>query len=149
VSTTPLGRPVVPPVPTIIATSSGATPTAASSPADEDSQRANDGISPLSSSRHTSTLSFGSCAAICSTSGANALWKIRHVQSKRSRSSRFSLASFRGLTGHQTAARREMPNTHANAIGSFADRIATLSPACTPERARARATSQLRSCTWP
>ena len=45
-----------------------------------------------------------------------------------SRISPFSAAPLRGLIGHHTAPAREMPNTDVNAIGSFDDRIATLSP---------------------
>ena len=45
---------------------------------------------------------------------------------RASSSSRFSSASLRGLTGHHTAPARAMPKTHANAIGSLADRIADL-----------------------
>ncbi len=87
-------------------------------------------------------VSFGRSGAICATSGANAAWKIRHAQSNRSSRSRFSAASLRGLTGHHTAPAREMPNTQANATGSLADRIATLSPGRTPDRASARAIRQ-------
>ena len=54
------------------------------------------------------------------------------VHSKRSSSSRFSPASLRGLIGHHTAPAALMPNTQVNASGSFADRIATLSPDATP-----------------
>ena len=83
-------------------------------------------------------VSWGSCGTIFPTSGANAAWKIRHRQPNRSRRSRFSAASLRGLTGHRTAPAREMPNTQANATGSLPDRIATLSPGRTPDRASAR-----------
>ena len=54
------------------------------------------------------------------------------MQSKRSSSSRFSAASLRGLIGHHTAPARLIPNTHVNATGSLAERIATLSPGATP-----------------
>ena len=80
---------------------------------------------------------FGSSSRIRSHQGANAAWKISTQQSKRSSSSRFSAASLRGLIGHQTAPARVIPNTQANAIGSFADRIATLSPGRTPAAASA------------
>jgi trans-aconitate methyltransferase len=76
------------------------------------------------------------------TSGANAAAKIRQRQSSRSSSSRFSAASLRGLTGHQTAAARLMPNTQPKATGSLPDRIATLSPGAMPDRASARPTDQ-------
>jgi hypothetical protein len=42
-----------------------------------------------------------------------------------------------------------MPNTHEKATGSLADRIATLSPGRTPERASARPTCQDASRTSP
>ena len=87
-------------------------------------------------------VSPGRSGRIFATSSANAAWKIRHVQSKKSSRSRFSAASLRGLTGHQTAPAREMPNTQANATGSLADRMATLSPGPTPDRSSARATRQ-------
>ena len=86
---------------------------------------------------------------ILATSGAKAAWKIRQRQSKRSSRSRFSAASFRGLTGHHTAPAREMPNTQPNAIGSFADKIATLSPGPTEDRSRARAIRQDSRWTSP
>jgi hypothetical protein len=76
------------------------------------------------------------------TRGAKAAWKIRQPQSKESSRSRFSAASLRGLTGHHTAPAREMPNTQANATGSFADKMATLSPGRMPEASRARAIRQ-------
>jgi hypothetical protein len=53
---------------------------------------------------------------------------MRHRQSTRSSRLRFSAASLRGLTGHQTAPARAIPNTQENATGSLADRMATLSP---------------------
>ena len=83
------------------------------------------------------------------TSGANDAWKTSASQSKRSSSSRFSLASLRGLIGHHTAPAREIPKTHANATGSLADRIATLPPGRTPTARRARATRCDRVCTSP
>ena len=81
------------------------------------------------------------------TSGANAAWKISAAQSNSSSSSRFSAASLRGLTGHHTAPARAMPNTQENATGSLADRIATLSPGRTPERASAAADRPGQPCT--
>src|SRR5262245_28296556 len=101
----------------------------------------------LSWSRQTSVASFGRSAAIWATSGANAAWKIRQEQSKASRSSRFSVASLRGLTGHHTAPARAMPTTQENATGSFAESTATLSPGRTPDRDRARAIDQDSLCT--
>ena len=88
----------------------------------------------------------GSSPRILSTSGANAAAKSSAEQSKRSRSSRFSAASLRGLTGHHTAAAREIPNTQVNAVGSLAERIATLSPGRTPRRVSAIATR--RDVSW-
>jgi len=93
--------------------------------------------------------SFGRSAEISATSGANAPWKIRQAQSNRSSSSRFSAAWLRGLTGHQTAPARAMPNTQEKATGSLADRIATLSPGRTPDRRSARATCQETRWTSP
>ena len=87
-------------------------------------------------------VSLGRSGRIFATSGANAAWKIRQLQSKRSSRSRFSAASLRGLTGHHTAPAREMPNTQPNATGSFADKMATLSPGRIPDRSRARAIRQ-------
>ena len=87
-------------------------------------------------------VSFGRSGMILATSGAKAAWKIRHAQSKESSRSRFSAASLRGLTGHHTAPAREMPNTQLNAVGSFADRMATLSPGPMPDRSSARAIRQ-------
>ena len=83
------------------------------------------------------------------TSEAKAAWKMRHVQSKKSSRSRFSAASLRGLTGHHTAPAREMPNTQLNAIGSFADKIATLLPGRTPDQSSARAICQESAWTPP
>ena len=94
-------------------------------------------------------VSFGKSGRILVTSGAKAAWKIRHGQSKKSSRSRFSAASLRGLTGHHTAPAREMPNTQLNAIGSFADKIATLSPGRTPDRSSARAIRQDSRWTSP
>ena len=88
----------------------------------------------------------GRSPRILSTSGAKAAEKISVEQSKRSSSSRFSAASLRGLIGHHTAAAREIPKTQVNAVGSFADRIATLSPGWTPRRASAIATR--RDVSW-
>ena len=88
----------------------------------------------------------GRSPRILSTSGANAAAKIRVEQSKSASSSRFSAASLRGLTGHHTAAAREIPKTQVNAVGSFAERIATLSPGRTPRRASATATR--RDVSW-
>ena len=89
----------------------------------------------------------GNSGAILATRGANAAAKIRQRQSNRSSSSRFSAASLRGLTGHQTAPARLMPNTQPKATGSLPDRIATLSPGLTPDLARALPTDQDRRCT--
>ena len=90
---------------------------------------------------------FGRSGAICPTSCVKELWKIRQEQSNRSSSSRFSAASLRGLTGHHTAPARAMPNTQQNATGSLPDRMATLSPGRTPDRARARAMANESRCT--
>ena len=87
-------------------------------------------------------VSWGKSGSTLATSGANAAWKIRHEQSKKSSRSRFSAASLRGLTGHHTAPAREMPNTQLNATGSFADKMATLAPGSTPARSNARAIRQ-------
>ncbi len=84
---------------------------------------------------------------MASTSGAKCSWKTSTVQSKSSSSSRFSAASLRGLTGHQTAPARLIPKTQVNATGSLADRIATLSPGRTPHATRAPATPTASSCT--
>ena len=84
----------------------------------------------------------GRSGAIRATSGANAPAKIRHAQSKRSRRARFSAASLRGFTGHQTAPARAMPNTQEKATGSLADSTATLSPGRMPDRASACPISQ-------
>ncbi len=92
---------------------------------------------PASRSRHTSVVRPGRSGAIRATSGANAPPKIRQVQSKRSSRARFSAASLRGLTGHQTAPARAMPNTQEKATGSLADSTATLSPGWMPDRASA------------
>ncbi len=89
--------------------------------------------------------SLGRSGRILVTSGAKAAWKIRQRQSKKSSRSRFSAASLRGLTGHHTAPAREMPNTQLNATGSFADKIATLSPGRIPDQSSARAT-RCESC---
>ena len=67
---------------------------------------------------------------------------MRHLQSKKSSRSRSSAASLRGLTGHQTAPAREMPNTQLNATGLFADKIATLLPGRMPDQSSARAICQ-------
>ena len=91
--------------------------------------------------------SSGRSGAIFATSGAKAAAKIRQRQSSSASSSRFSAASLRGLTGHQTAPARLMPNTAPNATGSLPDSTATLSPGLMPERASARATDQDRRCT--
>src|SRR5580765_3304209 len=68
-------------------------------------------------------------------------------QSNRSSSSRFSAASLRGLTGHQTAPAREIPKTQENAMGSFAEMTATLSPGDRSRATRAAATAYERSTT--
>ena len=83
------------------------------------------------------------------TSSPNPLWKISAAQSNSSSSSRFSSPALRGLIGHQTAPARAMPKTQANATGSLAERMPTLSPGRTPERRSARATRWLRSTTSP
>ena len=93
-------------------------------------------------SRQTRVVSAGSPGAILATSGANAAAKIRQRQSNRSSSSRFSAASLRGLTGHQTAPARLMPNTQPKATGSLPDRTATLSPGLMPDLASALPTDQ-------
>ena len=74
-------------------------------------------------------------------------WNSSALHPKRPSSSRFSAASFRGLTGHHTAPAREMPKTLPNARGSLADRIATRSPGWTPRRASAAATWRESACT--
>ena len=75
---------------------------------------------------------------------------MRQSQSKSSSSARFSAVSLRGLIGHQTAPRRAIPNTQANAIALFGredpDLVAGLDPAGLQ---RARRRDQLRSCTSP
>ena len=141
VSMTPLGRPVVPPVPTSMAMSSRGSACQGSA-GSEPIHRSNGVAFGGSPSRQTRVVSFGRSGRILATSGAKAAWKIRHVQSKKSSRSRFSAASLRGLTGHHTAPAREMPNTQLKAIGSFADKIATLLPGAIPLRSRARATRQ-------
>jgi hypothetical protein len=93
--------------------------------------------------------SAGSRSRIFATRGANDDAYSSVVQSKSSSSSRFSSASLRGLTGHQTAPARAMPKTHANAVGSLPDRTATESPGRTPERTSAPATRRLKSWTSP
>ncbi len=92
-------------------------------------------------------VSLGSSPRIWSTSGAKDCWWTRTVQSKRSSSSRFSAASLRGLIGHHTAPARLIPNTHVNATGSLAERIATLSPGATPTCTSAAAMRKLSSRT--
>ena len=91
----------------------------------------------------TNARTFGSVARICSTIPAYALWNSRHAQSNASSTKRFSAASLRGFTGHQTAPAREMPNTHANAVASLLDSTATLSPTAMPALRNARATRWL------
>ena len=91
----------------------------------------------------------GSDGRICATRSANDAWYSSATQSKRSSNSAFSAASLRGLIGAHTAPAREMPKTHANATGSFADRIATVCPGCTPVRCSAAATRWLSRCTSP
>ena len=131
VSMTPLGRPVVPPVPTSMTTLSGGS--ACQGSAGSGPIHSSNGTAPACSpSRQTRVVSFGRSGRILATSEAKAAWKIRHRQSKKSSRSRFSAASLRGLTGHHTAPAREMPNTQLNATGSFADKIATLSPGAIP-----------------
>ena len=147
VSITPFGRPVVPPVPTIMARSSTAARSicsVGSSPRNSSHDRAPSAGGP---SRQTTVVSFGSSPRICATSGAKDCWWISTVQSKRSSSSRFSAASLRGLIGHHTAPARLIPKTQVNATGSLADRIATLSPGATPWRSRAVAIRKLSSRT--
>ncbi len=94
-------------------------------------------------------VSFGRSCRIFSTSGRNARWKIKAVQSKASSRSRFSAASLRGLIGHQIAPARAIPKTQANAIGLLADRIATLSPGSTADRCSARPICHDSCCTSP
>ena len=64
--------------------------------------------------------------------------RCRHSQSNSSSSARFSAASLRGLIGHQTAPRRAIPNTHANACASLDERIPTLLAGPDARRGRAR-----------
>ena len=140
-SMTPLGRPVVPPVPTSMTMLSGGS--ACQGSAGSGPIHRSKGVAFAGSpSRQTRVVSLGRSGRILATSGAKADWKIRHRQSKKSSRSRFSAASLRGLTGHHTAPAREMPNTQPNATGSLADRIATLSPGAIPARSSARATRQ-------
>jgi len=70
VSRTPLGRPVVPPVPTSIATSSGGS-TSSASAGSAPSHSSSEGSSVLES-RHTSVRSAGSESRIFDTNGPNA-----------------------------------------------------------------------------
>ena len=152
VSITPLGRPVVPPVPTSMIRSSAGPDRAVrlvpacgpgrEGPASPASASIRPGTAGVGPSRQTRVVSLGRSGRILATSGPKAAWKIRHRQSKKSSRSRFSAASLRGLTGHHTAAAREMPNTQLNASGSLADKIATLSPAAIPERSSAAAICQ-------
>ena len=140
-SMTPLGRPVVPPVPTSMTMSSAGSAchgSAGSGPIQSSKGVATEG----SPSRQTRVVSFGRSGRIFVTSEAKDAAKIRHRQSKKSSRSRFSAASLRGLTGHHTAPAREMPNTQLKATGSLADKIATLSPGPIPDRSRARAIRQ-------
>ena len=146
VSITPLGRPVVPPVPTSMTMSPGGS--ACQGSAGSGPIHSSNGVALGGSpSRQTRVVSFGRSDRILATSGAKAAWKMRHRQSKKSSRSRFSAASLRGLTGHHTAPAREMPNTQLNAIGSLADKIATLSPDWICDRSSARATRQDSRCT--
>ena len=148
VSITPLGRPVVPPVPTIIArsatplsTTGFGAPTGTPSTVASGSRNCSQVSAPSTTpSRQTRTASLGRSGAMAATRGANDFWNSSAVQSNRSRSSRFSAASLRGLMGHHTAPAREIPKTHVNDVGSLADRIATDCPGATPRRARASAT---------
>src|SRR3954447_2247906 len=163
VSRTPFGRPVVPPVPTIIARSPRVlSPLPSSDPVDrsrahfelsygsldgEPAARNSSHVSAHSSvpSRQTSVVRAGSSSRILATSPAYDAWKTSARQPNRSSSSRFSVASFRGLMGHHTAPTRLIPNTVVNATGSLADRIATVSRGPTPWLASAAATRML-SC---
>ena len=132
---TPLGLPVVPPVPTSIA--SVVRRVVGCILVEDSVGRCHSGTRVQSSSlveADQTVVSRGSDGRICATRWANDAWYSSATQSKRSSNSPFSAASLRGLIGHHTAPAREMPKTHANAIGSFADRIATDCPGWTPER---------------
>ena len=127
-SITPLGRPVVPPVPTIIARSS------------------TDGRSTGSRRRGARNSVPGQCVRDRRRRGRPRCGRLGGRRGSRrpaarttpgrsaprsrtaSSSSRFSAASLRGLIGHHTAPAREIPKTQVNATGSLADRIATLAP---------------------
>jgi hypothetical protein len=139
VSTTPFGRPVVPPVPTTITVSSGG---ASANPVLSTSPRA---PSQASSSSRQTRVGSSSPSTISAYERAYS----SATQSNRASISRFSAIVLRGLIGHHTAPRRAMPNTQANARASLPERMATLSPARTPERARARATACENSWTSP
>src|ERR1700733_2885541 len=146
---TPLGRPVVPPVPTSATRSSGGAASAGGSSLAASSQGRKARARSSPSPSRTSVVSFGSTGAIAATSSSNAGWKISAEQSNKSSSSAFSAAALRGLIGHHTAPDRAMPKTQENAVGSLAERMPTLSPGWTPERRRALATARERSTTSP
>ncbi len=148
VSITPFGRPVVPPVPTSIAVSSSGSSDHGST-GTPSSQAVRLVATGKDSSRQMTVVSLGRSGRIFSTSGRKARWKISAEQSNASSRSRFSAASLRGLIGHQIAPARAIPNTQANEIGLFADRIATLSPGRIPDRCSARPTCQENSRTSP